>query len=265
MRREWKEGDWRVAQARSLISSYRAGKISPETLDTLVLRILKHFVNEEPDEDIAFVLDMRKTKSVLVDDIASDCISKVDHKTISNKLELDLDLVELIIAMYCDFDTKGGVEHKYVDYARNLPPAQKKRFEMKRKFGKFFDPIVHGMDGTVSLDSKDIMAMVSHALQKAFVMGQIGPDVELDSPEHKTVLAYNNLFIQYTRLLTDLEASNTDSSVILQRMAEFTSRIPKEVPVSPVLQEVVAKAKMGGKDFKLAPKEDVVDEGDKGK
>ena len=60
------------------------------------------------------------------------------------------------------------------------------------------------------------------------------------------------------RLNSELEASSTDTSAILERMASYTSRIPKDVPRIPSLDQLSEISSPAPKSkFKLAPIEEV--------
>jgi len=249
-------GDWRMREARTLKSEYQRGTIDPTKEDPTVLRILDHTDgpgDPEIEQAITLYVDYNPCARSILDDLSCG-ESAASLSAIHNVSE---GVILLLKELYDDQPQVGSKEIQAISRARTLSPGDRKRYLMRRKYGRYADIFTEGAAAISSgLGSKDILDMVRHALAQSYMIATSADQVDLDSGEQKTILAYNGVMVNLIKLLNELEASNSDSNAILERMAAFTEKIPKDVPKVPAIEEMEGTSEDG---FNLAPLDDVKD------
>jgi len=255
-----RDANWRLKRAQSLRSAYARGEVNMEVEDATVIRILDFWKNPDNDPDLsdAFLLG---TEYPLVAQDIKNCIMEGEGTAfIASKHGISESVIKIYAELYCDPSRVGSKSQQLISYVSSLPMQARKEFLMSKRTGTAYEVAIRGREALreKSLTPKDIMEMVSHILVQAYVCASAGADIPLDSPEQKTVLAYTNILMQYTRLLQELDGNNTDKNVILERMAAFTKKIPSGVPKIPALAELENSMEDVSK-FKLAPITDIKD------
>lgn len=254
--------DWRLKTAGTLRREYKTKTLDTSNLDPTVLRILKYWDDESLDPVMKSVICLNTEHSSVAQDLKDMFASEYTVEAAAAESNLDAEVVALFAEVYADGTFIGNSEQRMVQYSQSLTPAAKKRFIVKKKFPKYHKVMTEGVSGLREpLNNKDFIEMVQHGIVQSYMISALATETPLDSPEHKTMLAYNKVFMDLVKLHVELESGSTDFNTILERLAKYTQKIPRNSPLVPKLEDITSEGGKAG-EFKMAPLEDVAEDDD---